>query len=51
MSPVKNIDIQSLSELERISLAEELWDSIADKKDNLEATDAQKKLLDKRIED
>jgi putative addiction module component (TIGR02574 family) len=50
MSTVKEMNIQSLSHSERIILAEELWDSIARNQNNLEVTDAQKELLDKRLE-
>lgn len=49
MSTVKNINIQLLSQSERIMLAEELWDSIAENQDDLEVTDAQKKILDERL--
>jgi putative addiction module component (TIGR02574 family) len=50
MNTVKNINIQHLSQSERIILAEELWDSIADEQQNtLEVTDAQKKILEQRL--
>ncbi len=49
MSTVNNINIQQLSQSERILLAEELWDSIAKNQDDLEVTDAQKKILDERM--
>jgi len=49
MSTVKKIDIQSLSQSERILLAEELWDSVANDEDFLQVTDAQKKLLEGRL--
>ena len=46
---VNNINIQSLSQSERIILAEELWDSVAENQDSLEVTDFQKKILDERL--
>ncbi len=49
MSAVKNINIQSLSQSERIMLVEELWDSVAEDQDNLEVTDSQKKILEERL--
>jgi len=49
MSRAKNIDIQNLSPAERILLAEALWDSIASQQDQLEVTEAQKKVLDARL--
>ncbi len=49
MSAVKNINIQLLSQSERIMLAEELWDSVAEDQDNLEVTDSQKKILEERL--
>ena len=49
MSTAKNINIQELSQSERILLAEELWDSVAQNQDILEVTDSQKKLLDERL--
>jgi len=49
MSTAKKIDIQKLSQSERILLAEELWDSIAANEDLLEITDSQKKLLEQRL--
>ena len=49
MSTVKNIDIQQLSQSERILLAEELWDSVARNQDDLEVTESQKKVLDERM--
>ena len=49
MSTAKKIDIQSLSQSERILLAEELWDSIINDQDTLEVSDSQKKVLDERL--
>jgi len=48
MSTAKKFDIQSLSQEERLNLAEELWDSLSDR-DNLKVTNAQKELLDARL--
>jgi len=49
MSTVKKINIQLLSQSERILLAEELWDSVAEDQDNLEVTESQKKILEERL--
>ena len=49
MSELKNIDIQQLSQSERIMLAEKLWDSIEKEQDNLEVTSSQKMILEKRL--
>jgi len=49
MSTVKKINIQLLSQSERILLAEELWDSVAENQDNLEVTESQKKILEERL--
>lgn len=49
MSTAKKINIQELSQSERILLAEELWDSVAENQDELEVTDSQRKLLDERL--
>lgn len=49
MSTAKNINIQELSQSERILLAEELWDSVAQNQDDLEVTDSQRKLLEERL--
>ena len=49
MSALKNIDIQELSQSERILLAEKLWDSIEKEQDNLEVTSSQKKILEQRL--
>ncbi|MGD8840875.1 MAG: addiction module protein [Gammaproteobacteria bacterium] len=43
------MDIHSLSTSERISLAEQLWDSIHDKSDEIELTPEQKELLEARL--
>jgi len=44
-----SVDIQSLSTPERILLAEQLWDSVRDKSDEIEITPEQVKLLESRI--
>ena len=49
MSTANNINIQQLSQSERILLAEELWDSVAKNQDDLKVTGAQKKILDERM--
>ena len=49
MSTANKIIIQELSQSERILLAEELWDSIAENQDSLEVTAAQKKILEERL--
>ena len=49
MSTAKKINIQELSQSERILLAEELWDSIVANQDSLEVTDSQRKLLEERL--
>jgi len=46
MSTVKKTNIQELSQSERILLAEELWDSVAENQNELEVTDSHRKLLD-----
>jgi len=43
------MDIQSLSTPERILLAEQLWDSVRDKSDEIAITPEQVKLLESRI--
>ena len=50
MSSVEKIDIQGLSQSERIQLAEKLWDSVAENQDSLEITAAQKAVLEERLE-
>ena len=49
MSTANKIDIQELSQSERILLAEELWDSIAENQDTIEVTAAQKRILKERL--
>lgn len=43
------MDIQSLSTPERILLAEQLWESVRDKSDEIEVTPEQIKLLEARL--
>jgi len=43
------MDIQSLSTPERILLAEQLWDSVRDKSDEIQVTPEQIKLLEARL--
>lgn len=49
MSTAKNINIQQLSQSERILLAEALWDSVVDNQDSLEVTESQQKILEQRL--
>ncbi len=45
------MDIQSLNTQERIQLAEQLWDSVRDKSDEIEVTPEQIKLLEDRLKE
>lgn len=45
------MNIQSLSTPERILLAEQLWDSVRYKSDNIEISKELKQLLDSRLAD
>ena len=49
MGTAKKINIQELSQSERILLAEELWDSVAENQDSIEVTESQKELLKERL--
>lgn len=49
MSAENYIDIQKLSQAERILLAEKLWDSVATNQDLIEVTESQKQILDERL--
>ena len=49
MSTTNKIDIQELSQSERILLAEQLWDSVAEDQDIIEVTDSQVKILQQRL--
>ena len=43
------MDYQSLSLSERILLAEQLWDSVRNKSDELELTESQRQILEARL--
>lgn len=45
------IDIEQLSKEERLSLIEELWDSLAPTQDQMTLSDAQRKELDDRLDE
>jgi putative addiction module component (TIGR02574 family) len=45
------IDIEKLSKEERLSLIEELWDSLAPTQDQVALSDAQRNELDDRIDE
>ncbi len=49
--PLLKVEISQLSIAERIQLAEDLWDSILERQDELSLTDAQKQELDRRLEE
>lgn len=49
MSTARKIDIQQLSQSERILLAEQLWDSVAKDNGELEVTEAHKEILKQRL--
>ena len=49
MSPAQLAEILSLSVEERIQLVEAIWDSIADNPESLPVTNAQRRLLDRRL--
>lgn len=49
MNTLKDIDIQKLSQSERILLAEKLWDSVEKEQDGFEVTSSQKEVLDQRM--
>ena len=48
--PLLRVEISQLSIAERIQLAEDLWESILERQDELPLTDAQKQELDRRLE-
>lgn len=48
--PLLKIEIAQLSIAERIQLAEDLWDSILERQDELPLSDAQKQELDQRLD-
>jgi putative addiction module component (TIGR02574 family) len=47
----RNVDIASLTFEERLSLLEELWDSLADSPEALPLTPSQRLELDRRLDD
>jgi putative addiction module component (TIGR02574 family) len=48
--PLLKVEISQLSVAERIQLAEDLWDSILDKTDEIYLDKAQQQELDRRLE-
>lgn len=48
--PLLKVEISQLSIAERIQLAEDLWDSILERQNELPLTDAQKQELDRRLD-
>ena len=50
MKPISATDTLSLSLPERIQLVEDIWDTIANQCDSVELTDAEKRLIDDRLE-
>jgi len=48
--PIRSLDIDRLTNAEKLDLVEEIWDSIADA-DSLPMTDAQREELERRIAD
>jgi putative addiction module component (TIGR02574 family) len=48
--PLLKVEISQLSVAERIQLAEDLWDSILDKTDEIFLDKAQQQELDRRLE-
>ncbi len=48
--PDRKIDVSNLTVAERIILVEEIWDSIVVQEESLEITEAQRNVLDRRIE-
>ncbi len=49
--PLLKVEISQLSVAERIQLAEDLWDSILERQDELPLSDAQKQEVDRRLEE
>jgi putative addiction module component (TIGR02574 family) len=47
--PLLKVEISQLSIAERIQLAEDLWDSILDRQDEIELDRAQQQELDRRL--
>jgi len=50
MSTLARADILSLSVAERIQLAEDIWDSVAEAPESIPLTDAEKSELDRRLD-
>jgi len=50
MKKISATDALDLSIPERIQLVEDIWDTIAAKADSLELTEAEKKIIDARLE-
>ena len=48
--PLLKVEISQLSIAERIQFAEDLWESILERQDELPLTDAQKQEFDRRLE-
>lgn len=48
--PLLKVNISQLSVAERIQLAEDLWDSIAEQQEELPLSEAQQQELDRRLE-
>jgi putative addiction module component (TIGR02574 family) len=48
--PLLKVEISQLSIAERIQLAEDLWDSILDRQDEIELDRVQQQELDRRLE-
>jgi putative addiction module component (TIGR02574 family) len=49
--PLLKVEISQLSVAERIQLAADLWDSLQDEQDEILLTDAQKREIDRRLEE
>jgi putative addiction module component (TIGR02574 family) len=48
---MRDLGIDQLSVADRITLVQEIWDSILDSPEQVPLTEAQKQILDKRIAD
>jgi putative addiction module component (TIGR02574 family) len=48
--PLLKVEMSQLSIAERIQLAEDLWDSILDRQDEVKLNQAQQQELDRRLE-
>jgi putative addiction module component (TIGR02574 family) len=48
--PLLKVEISQLSISERIQLAEDLWDSIMDRQDEVQLNSAQQQELDRRLD-